>query len=234
MARGTTFGQLIEMVRLEAGMDPNPAMSTNIVPLLEHSIRREYERLYDDFDWPFLRVTRDVTLNPGQRYYDFPNDLDLDRIETVEVWWGSRWFPLERRIDMAQYNVYDSDADVRVDPAQRWDVTDTGDESQMEIWPIPAMTGRIRITGIRRMTRLVTASDRCDLDDMMIALYASAMLLARRGAKDAGAKLQEAKARYDTVKERSKQTATNSFSFTGKKDNSVDRPALVAYVRNPT
>lgn len=236
MARGKTFGQLVEITRLEAGLDPNPALSLNMVPLIEHAIRREYERLYDDFNWPHLRVRRTITVSAGQRYYDAPNDLNIDRIETVHYEWGERWIELSRGIDPEHYNIHDSDEDERADPAYRWGVLDTGAEPQIEIWPLPATTGgTVRLTGIRNKTELVSSADRCDLDDMMVSLYAAGMLLSRRGAKDAQLKLQEARSRYDMVKARLKQKSGASLNFSSATDDHrVERGTpLVAYVRNP-
>jgi hypothetical protein len=38
----------------------------------EQTLRDTQERLYDEFDWPFLKVQRDKVLAAGQRYYDVP------------------------------------------------------------------------------------------------------------------------------------------------------------------
>ena len=90
MARDNTLGQVLEMTRLEAGLDPDPALSLNVRPMLVQFIKREYDRLYEEFDWPFLRMHSDLLTQAGERYYDVPADFDLDRIERVDFYWGNR------------------------------------------------------------------------------------------------------------------------------------------------
>lgn len=235
MARGTTLGQLVQDLRIEAGLDPNPALSLNAVPRLEQLIRREQERLYEQFDWPFLRITRDVTLQAGDRYYDIPNDMNLERIERIDYFWGDKWYQLERGIDVSHYNIHDSDADVRQEPASRWDVKDTGTKEQVEIWPIPVTNGRlIRFTGIRKLKPLVTQADRADLDDIMIVLFAAAEYMGE-GKPEAQIKRQKANDRMTTLKSRVTQTGTSAFNFNTPSDQNRirDRTPQVAYVRNP-
>lgn len=236
MARNTTFGQLIEMTVIEAGMDPTPALSMNVRPLVKAAIKREYERLYDEFDWPFLRVTEDVLTQAGQRYYDVPDTINFDRIERVDYQWGDRWTPLDRGIDTTHYNTYNSDEGERSDPLLRWDIKWTGSATQVEIWPIPATDNMpIRFTGIRNMAPLVNDSDRCDLDDQMVAMFAAAELLARKNAPEAQLKQQKAVERYRLIRGRSIQTKTNGFNFSNapKPDHNPERDVWVAYVRNP-
>lgn len=237
MARNTTFGQLIDMTIIEAGMDPTPALSMNVRPLVKAAIKREYERIYDEFDWPFMRVTEDVLTQAGQRYYDAPDSINFDRIEKVDFQWGDRWVPLDRGIDVSHYNTYNSDQGERSDPMLRWDLRWTDSATQIEVWPIPISNDLpIRFTGIRNMTRLVSDADRCDLDDQMISMFAAAELLARKNSPEAQLKQQKAVERYRLVRSRSVQSRTNSFNFSNAPapGGQNGREPLVAYVRNPT
>src|SRR3546814_5386629 len=68
MARGTTLGELVEMLRLEVGQSSNPALGQNVRPALVHRLKKKQEELYDKYDWPFLRVRRDKIIAAGQRY----------------------------------------------------------------------------------------------------------------------------------------------------------------------
>ena len=181
------------------------------------------------------RVNPPITTQAGQRYYDIPDDLHLERIERIDYFWGDKWYPLERGINVEDYNIHDSDADVREEPAIKWDVSDTGSEAQIEIWPIPVTDGReIRVTGIRKLTPLIVAGDRLDLDDMMISLFTAAELLADRNKQQAGVLQQKAVSRFNTVKGRVIQTKKNSFSFARPDPQMIrrDRTPQVAYVRD--
>jgi hypothetical protein len=237
MARGSTLGQVIDDLRIEAGMDPNPALSLNMVPQMKRALKREQERLYDEFDWPFLRVRRDIPLQAGERYYDIPDDMNLERIEDVAHRWGDRWASLDRGITIEQYNIYDSDADIRAEPAIKWDVHDTGDGAQLEIWPVPVTTGiQLRVTGIRKLTPLLKDADRLDLDDQMITLYVASEMLAKTNAKDAAIKQGKAIERFRTLTGRVIQTRKSTFNFNGPgrvDDRKHSGTPLVAYVRMP-
>lgn len=237
MARQNTLGQILETTRLEAGLDPDPALSLNVRPMLVQLIKREYDRLYEEFDWPFLRMHSDLLTQAGERYYDVPADFDLDRIERVDYYWGSRWYPLDRGIYPEHYNTYNSDLDVRVDPTFRWDIKFTGTAAQIELWPIPVSdNNKVRITGIKKKVELVSDADRCDLDDMMIALFAASEYLIRKGSPEAQLKQQKAVERFRLIKGRSIQTKTNSFNMNDQRKPDprfATRSPLVAYVRNP-
>jgi len=237
MARGTTFGELIEMLKLECGLDPDPALSLNMRPQMELMLKREYERLYQEFDWPFLRVFPDLLTQAGERFYDVPAEMDLERIETVDYYWGNRWFPLTRGISQLDYNTYNPDLGVRVDPTFKWDIKYTGPKAQVELWPIPNSDGnKVRFTGIKKKTELVDTTSRCDLDDMMIVLFCASEYLASRGSKAAGTKQQKAVERYRLMAGRSITTRNNSFNMNNQQKPDprfASRSPLVAYVRNP-
>jgi hypothetical protein len=240
MARGTTLGDLVNQLRIAAKLDPNPALSINLVPSMKRELAYTQERLYDEFDWPHLKITRDKELQAGERHYDVPDDMNLERIIAVDVRWGGRWLPVERGIGLDQYNQHDSDADIRVDPVLRWDVKDTGTGAQIEIWPVPltdydaeSKDGALRFTGIRQLNQLVANSDRADLDDQMVVKYVAASMLASRKDADAQVKLAEARSRKKTLQGRITKTRRNSFGLGTGRGDCASRPGSVrvAYVR---
>jgi hypothetical protein len=238
VARGTTLGELVTQLRLKAKLGPDPSLSRNMEPRMQQDLRMEQERLYDDFDWPFLKITADKTISAGERYYDVPTTMNLERIIRVDIKWGSRWVPVERGISTDHYNQHDSDLDVRVDPVRRWDVKDTGSGEQIEVWPVPLTNGlALRFTGIRKLKPLVSLSDIADLDDQMIVGFAAAQMLASKGDADAQLVLQSAKARQTMLQGRVTKTRRNRFGLgtggLGDECAPTDRTPLVAYVRAP-
>lgn len=230
MARGLTLGDLVTKTRIAARYDANPALSQNMVPLIQQTISDVQERLYDEFDWPFLKVVRTKQLAPGQRYYDFPEDLNLERVTSVEVRYGGLWLPLHRGISNDELNNCDSDNDQRRDPVARWDVSYTGPVEQMEVWPLPATFYELRITGIRKLKPLVQASDMADLDDQLIVCYAAGELLG--GAKNelAQAKFAQGKKRLETLRGRVSKRTRSGFRLGGGADD-CDNPR--GYPRGP-
>ena len=233
MARGTTLGELIDQVRLESRLDPNPALSQSKVPSIIQMIRRTQERLYDDFDWPFLQISRDVPVQAGQRYYDVPDDMNLERIQRIHYKWSDIWRKVDRGICEDNYNAIDSEAGERQDPVQRWDVSDTGSGEQIELWPVPTVNGNLlRFTGIKKLPRLVGMSDVAVLDDQMIVLYVAAEMLGGAKNQEGQVKLSLANARTKKLQGRVVKTRDNSFSFAGgKREEDEARTPVVQYAR---
>ena len=233
MARGTTLGQLLTMLRVEANLDPNPALSLNVDPRMRLRLRAEQERLYDDFAWPFMRIRVDRPTSAGERYYDVPPGMNLERIERVDVFWGTAWQPAERGITSDNYSFYNSDLGIRADPVLRWDIHDTGDGPQVELWPIPTVDGNlVRFTGIKALPDLLEDTDRAALDDQVLAMLVAAEFIKDKNAS--GEKRQKALTRLHTLRGLSTHTRANSFVLGGASpsDRPAYRPPLVAYVRN--
>jgi len=162
------------MLRAEVGKNTDPASGKAERTALEIKLRSVQETLYDDWDWPFMRVRADKAMAAGSRYYDFPTNINPERIEKVEYLWGTQWRPVEAGVTMEHYSIYDSDSDARQDPVQRWDWIDTGSGEQVEVWPIPLSAGTLRFTGFRNLNALIANSDTCDMDDLLIVLFAAA------------------------------------------------------------
>lgn len=233
MSRGQTLGELVTKLRIATRHDPNPALSQNMAPLFEQTLRDVQERLYDEFDWPFLKVQRDKALGAGQRYCDLPDDMNLERIIAVDVLVGGIWEPVERGVTLDHYSASNSDLNARRDPIERWDVVDTGDGEQIEVWPLPTSNGTtIRFSGIRNLKPLVEQSDTADLDDQLIVLFASGEILAGKNDPDAQMKLQQGKNRLNTLQSRTTKTRHNGFVLGGGSCRERDRrprgPAIVA------
>jgi len=178
MARGTQFLALVQMLRNELGRAPSVAVGVEDVTRLKHHINRAYETRYDEYEWPHLRRTFDpVTLSAGQRYYDFPSELNYERVEKAWTWWTDRPVRIDRGITVDHYASYDSTDDERSDPAMRWDVRSIGNATQMEIWPVPASNDqRVTFSGFRTIAKLVNDTDVCLLDDLLVVLDAAAAI----------------------------------------------------------
>lgn len=191
MARGATLRQLISDLRDELRRANSPSASPDDVPSLRRTINHVYRILYLDNDWPFLnRLFDKITLNAGQRYYDFPDGLDPDRVITAHIWWSSIAEPINRGITLEDYNAYDPTANQRSSPALKWDVRFTGTKEQIEVWPLPGDESQtLQFFGTQAAPALVNDTDICLLDSDVIVLYAAAEL-APADSEDKQAKLQ--------------------------------------------
>lgn len=204
MARKSTFEAIRNDFRAECRLSLNAAHNTQDAARQVIVLQRTQEWLWRDFDWPHLRVDRFIELQAGQRYYDMPEDLDIDRIQRVAVRHDNIYCDLRAGIHEEQYAVFDSDLDARSWPVMRWQITE---DEQVEVWPIPngnydpdTLNGRIKITGIRQLQPFVAESDRADLDDRLIVLYAAAEYLAAKDSGDAQLKLDQATQLYGKLR----------------------------------
>jgi hypothetical protein len=200
MARGTTLDKLLNDLRAACRISLNAAHNAQHRDAQVQSLQRKQEWYWDDFAWPHLRVDRFIELQAGQRYYDMPTDLDITRINHIQVRMNSLWQGLKPGIDSSHYAAYDSDMGVRGSPVQRWNITE---DEQIELWPIPdtnfdaaTLEGKLKITGIRKLSPLIADGDRADLDDQLLVMSCAADYLAANGAKDSQLKLDQANRIY--------------------------------------
>ncbi|TGT76146.1 MULTISPECIES: hypothetical protein [unclassified Mesorhizobium] len=204
--RGTTLVKLLDDLRAEARLSLNPAHNAQNRSSQVKALQREQERLWEDFDWPHLRIYPQQPVQAGQRYYETPENMLIDRIERVEIFLDGLWRKLEPGIDACEYSAWNSDLDARSWPPRKWKFNEDED---IELWPIPninadpvTMNGMLRITGIRNLSPLVADDDRADLDDIMLVGFCAAKILASTGAKDAKLTLDAANARYARLRGR--------------------------------
>lgn len=203
--RRRQFIQLIYDLRAEIGRSVDPAAGVSDLPQLKRTIQRNYETLYDAYDWPFLTVTASVALGAGQRLYDFPSEIDSDKIEEIRLFWNDQPVSIERGISLDDFATYDSEADERADPVLKWDVRYHANKEELEVWPIPASTGdSIRFKGKKKFVQLVNDADVCLLDDHIVVLFSAVELLGEKASQTLKTKFAAAQARLGSVKGRSK------------------------------
>lgn len=201
------FGAMVVDLRAELGRSTDTAAHAADISQLQQTIKRVYETLYDDYDWPHLRIMFDrIPLSAGVQHYDVSDDVDFDKIERVVVWWNGQPHDIERGIDFEQYATYDPEADDRTDPVQRWDVRfdSQGEQEVIEVWPLPASNDQeLQFRGKKKFVPLVDNANQCLIDDRLVVLYSAVELLS---AKNPGRaiKLAAAQARYARLKGRSK------------------------------
>jgi len=242
MARGTTLTRLLDEVRAEARLSLNPAHNNQTRDQHIHVLQREQERLWEDYNWPHLRVERFIMTEIGQRYYDprgaknaageISGVIPVDRIERIFFKSDGEWMPVYSGIGQWHQAITDSALGQHSWPVARWQVAE---EDQIEVWPITDIaadpedqTGYLKIVGIRKLNPLVAPDDRADLDDRMLALYTAGNILAAAGSKDAELKIEAANKRYVRLKgEQAKLKAFRMFGI--GMDESARRPAITHY-----
>ncbi|MFA5897861.1 MAG: hypothetical protein WC829_01985 [Hyphomicrobium sp.] len=233
MARGTTLLKLLEMYRGECRLSLNVAHNTQQRDQQIAHIQRTQEWLWEDFDWPLLRVERKITLQAGQYLYNPPSDMKIDRIQKIEVYESNAYIPLCAGIDAEHYTSHSTELDERDWPVRRWRINES---EQIEVWPIPdadgsAVTfdGTLKLTGIKNLPALIEDTDTAALDDRLIILFCASEVLQSTGAKDAADKRNMANARY--MKLRGHQTPRKKFTMfgVGQDESRAPRPPIAVY-----
>jgi len=180
MPRGvTTLETMVRDLRLETRRSSNANMGIDEYDALKRLLYRVQFFLYWDFDWPFLKCRRDITMQQDERYYDFPTDMDFERITRIRTngYGVEHWTPVVRGITMEDYNIYDSDNGDTSNPVQKWDIIDAGQGDQMEVWPMSDNNEEVlRLEGFKKLRALSADSDVCTLDDTLIVTLAAAHL----------------------------------------------------------
>lgn len=232
MARNTQLSELLYMLRAEVGHSTSVATGVDNVPALTQKLKRAQVMLYDDYDWPFMRIKRHIELEAGERYYDMPEDMDSERIEDVWLEFDGQIYKVTRGIGKAEYANYNSENDERNDPLQNWDLSrdEDADTEQVEAWPIPAVNGgKLWFQGFKKLRALVQQTDRADLDDILIVLTAASEILSRAKQADATAVRDAASARLRQLKVRTKGAERTYTMGTGRttERETLGRPTII-------
>lgn len=226
MALLVQFGELITSLKEELDLSTNVGVGVDKRPQLMRAINRVYANLYNDYDWPHLKVVSDrEPLSAGERFYDFPATIDFSRVEQAHVWYNDKPLPLTRGIGVNEYNALDPDVTGdRNDPAQRWEMHWKETAVQYEIWPVPLSNNQeIQWTGRRKITALVNNEDTCLLDSEVVILFAAARLLAARKSPDADLALDEAKTALINLRKRTGPSRPISMNR-GEPNDPTTRP----------
>lgn len=181
MARGSTLGTMLSMLRDECKYTSSAAAGQSKNPALRRLLQRHYVMLYDQHDWPhLLGAWEDKAIVAGSRYYDFPTDISMDNAVKAFRRWSNRWEPIAAGFEPVVYNQFDSDNDERSDPIQAWRVYS---ETQFEVWPLPLTDSTVRFIGKRAIGAFSADSDTCLLDDELVVLHAAAEELGEEKGK---------------------------------------------------
>ncbi len=203
MARGTTLGELVVMLRAELGESLQANLGLNTLETYKMRLARVQRRLYLEWDWQLFRSYTDVPMKADTKYYDFP--VIPETVERIEVIFNEILTPLRQGINGVEYSTYRGDE--KYDPPNRWDyyLDPTGadsqvDNNQFEIWPTPTAddVSVVRFYGKRQIPDLTSNSDKAILDDDLIVMFAAASLTKKKD--DRQMKMAEAQSYYKSIK----------------------------------
>lgn len=218
---------MVVMFRNEVFSTTSPGVGDSFEESIKHLLRRTQQRLYETYDWAFLKGKFDKSTEAGQRYYDIPTGVNLERIDKVYHLWDNLWSVVQRGINVVDLNIYNSDNDERVDPVLKWDAYG---EKQFEVWPIPSVAGTMRFEGVAALPKLVADRDRAVLDDNLIVLFAASEWLARDAKQAQLAQVKSQNAAAHLARLRGQLTETRVTSLNGEVNSPIMPEVRVAYV----
>lgn len=224
MARNTPLSNVVSMLKAELAMNMIVGVAVANDLNLASLIASKQRWLADIYDWPFLRDDWDIPIGSNQRYANMPinlidtegnpaSTLNTERPFQVKCFFSGNWQDVVYGIDEQEFNYINSDgnppftaAPQQLDPIQRWAYSQ---ETQFEVWPIPATSTIIRFRGIRTLTSLLSFiqgdaqpaqvqpnwSATLDLDDNMVMLFVAGEELQRLGKGNAQSVMQRAQTR---------------------------------------
>lgn len=199
MARGSTLAVITAMTKAEMMVDADAQVSPGGDAIVKLQIANQQKWLATHYNWADLQIRREIAMVGGQRYYDFPvtntaSDLDLGQPIKAECYWANLWYAVEPGIKLINYNTLNPELGMKLDPVIRWQKYRPAGSTtpQFEVWPLPASGTRLRLTGQMTLPALVADTDTAELDDLLLAQWTAAKLLARMKQSDAQAVLAEA------------------------------------------
>lgn len=188
MARGSTLAQVRLMVKGEVGDVLTAGINAQTDGLINRRIVQMQVWLSNEYKWPFMFGSFDVTVPAGQRFVTAPA-LNFDQMPMVATKYSTLWSPVSYGIGPREYNIFDSESQVvPADPILRWKEymgappsSSNPADMQIEVWPVPATQQTLRFEGQRALqiaptTTTLTDTMKLDLDDLMLAYYVAAQM----------------------------------------------------------
>ena len=209
--RNSTLAHVRSMVKAETGKSLDALSTAQDAEINQRIWNLELE-LASSYVWPFLKSRWDSILSTGTRFQTYPTNLspqggaaattamiDFDRPVEMMVKWNAIWQSVVYGIDeYPEMNYLDPDRNQVLDPVQRWQMSD---QTEFEVWPLPASAAQVRFIGNRIPVTLETGTTNpptwndaalVDFDDLLVSLLVAANYLAAE--EKPNAKLIEGKA----------------------------------------
>lgn len=170
-----TLGEIRSAIqtRLGFGMAGNAQIVNS--GLIDDFIKSAQEALYLEFDWIELKTTHERQTGSNQAFYDYPPDCNVERINSISVYWGGVYNPLKEGIELQHRSSNVGTVPCRYERRE-----------QLEVWPVPQSTDyKLRFEYIKTLNPLVNNSDRTSLPSEIVNLYALANAKAHYRQPDA-------------------------------------------------
>ena len=146
MARFQQLQELITKVRLDLGEDPEVSRGRFTDTMLKRELNKVQNVLWLSYEWPFKFREWAVPLTKGERFYELPDEVEMEGIEDLRVKSGNCIYSIEFSFRNAVWSALDpNDGETSSYPlVWRLHEPDEGrTRSLIELWPTPVMDGKV-------------------------------------------------------------------------------------------
>ena len=199
MPIGVSLDRLRKELRAETGQSLNYLLhGVQSQESQDMILDRQQRELWDAYQWPHLRIWKDVTLAKGQADYNYPTELPFDQISRIALAQSgtSRWQNLTYGIAPTDIPPGGAPGGVPKQWGNKVSFTSgvTNAVGMMfTLLPVPDQEGMvIRLSGQAPCTSLVSDTSMCIIDSKCIVLFAAAEILATQKSESAALKLTKA------------------------------------------
>lgn len=146
-------------------------VGTQQTTILNSFLADAQEQLYNQFDYPHLKVMYDMALAANDQFMLWPDIINPDRLAVVQVDTGAGvWEKLDKGIDYLDDSFSPGGWPLKYD--------DGYDEAaslyKVEFWPIPTQAWTVRFEGTGYLGAFAADTDKASLPDRHIFLFALA------------------------------------------------------------
>jgi len=170
------LGEMRAELQRRLGFASSGASVTQNKLLLDDILKASQEQLFFKYDFPELRRVVDTIVLGGQRFFDYPADCELRRLDSVAVKLNSVWVPMRKGI----YTQHDSYANLNMYP-YRYDTA-----QMIELYPIPNKEYTIRVEYMANLLPFTQDDHVCTLDSRLVLTHAIVEAKAHYGHQDVG------------------------------------------------
>lgn len=186
-------------VRLGFGAQVNAGQAN--APILNSFLADAQEQLYWRLDWPELTRFDEVTTGSGQALYDWPLNINLERVLSVACRIsGNLWRPMQRGIGFEHRSIATSSYPLRYEPSA----------AQMEVWPVPSAAYVLRRYYVSALGRFSQNDDAVTLDAQLVLLHALANAKAHYRHNDVSGYVTQVEKRLIEIKNRARRNTVIS------------------------
>jgi hypothetical protein len=159
-------------------------------PYFDQFLNDAQSQLYEFVDWKHLVTENIQPLQVGERWYDLPDDCNLERIRYVGYrnLNTSQWYRLKYGIDDWMRSINTQAFPYRY--MTRWNPAAPANNVnpiQIELYPVVSSVGQLRVEYIKRLGRFTEPGDRCTLPDNLVLMHALYNVKLDKGRPDANA-----------------------------------------------